>query len=234
MELLEIGGIEVTLLRKQIKNLNIYIKPPMGEVIATAPIQMPLTRIKSILAKRAAWIMKNQAIIRSRPYHQMPEMITGDKLPLWGEDYSLRIKHLPFRPHIQKSGKELIMTVPLETPLVHRRALLKEWYRMQIKSVLPQIIHNAEQTVGVASQEWGVKQMKTRWGTCNIQAKRIWLNLELTRKPIKCLELVVIHELVHLHERNHTRRFFQLMDRFMPDWKTYDTILNREPIYPIF
>ncbi len=78
--------------------------------------------------------------------------------------------------------------------------------------------------------EWGVKPMKTRWGTCNIDAHRIWLNLELIKKPAICLEYVVVHEMVHLLERHHTNRFAALMDQAMPQWRLHREELNREPL----
>jgi len=78
--------------------------------------------------------------------------------------------------------------------------------------------------------DWGVKKMKTKWGSCNIEARRIWLNLELAKKPVRCIEYVVVHEMVHLLERNHTDRFRELMDRFMPQWRHYRDMLNQAPL----
>ena len=81
--------------------------------------------------------------------------------------------------------------------------------------------------MGVKVAEFGVKKMKTRWGTCSLKARRIWINLELVKRPIKCLEFIVVHEMVHLLERNHNKRFYALMDKFMPDWKVWQNILNK-------
>ena len=68
--------------------------------------------------------------------------------------------------------------------------------------------------------------MKTRWGTCNVKEGRIWLNLQLAKKPPECLEYVIIHELTHLLEPGHNQRFYQLMDRFLPDWRRVHQELN--------
>jgi len=87
-----------------------------------------------------------------------------------------------------------------------------------------------EQIVGVRAAEWGVKKMETRWGTCNIGARRIWLNLELAKKPIQCLEHIIVHELVHLLERHHNDRFRDLMDQFMPQWRLLRDIMNKDPL----
>ena len=68
--------------------------------------------------------------------------------------------------------------------------------------------------------------MKTKWGSCNPTAQRVWLNLELTKKPLVCLEYIVVHELVHLLERKHTERFTVLMDGLMPNWRVCRETLN--------
>jgi predicted metal-dependent hydrolase len=109
---------------------------------------------------------------------------------------------------------------------------LSAWYRAHLKEQLPALIARWEAVVGVQVHDWGVKQMKTRWGTCSIRARRIWLNLELIKHPPVCLEYVVVHELVHLHERLHNARFWGLMDRFMPDWRPAQQALKAAPIPP--
>ena len=107
---------------------------------------------------------------------------------------------------------------------------MKEWYRKELKKQLPQLIEKWEKVIGVKCNDWGVKQMKTKWGSCNTEKKRIWLNLELPKKPSICLEYILVHELVHLYERNHSDRFFYLMDKFMPKWRLHRDELNSLPI----
>lgn len=108
--------------------------------------------------------------------------------------------------------------------------MLNQWYRQQIKQLIPDLLTKWEPVVGVQAAEWGIKKMKTRWGTCNIGAKRIWLNLELAKKPIQCLEYILVHELVHLLERRHNDRFRDLMDKFMPQWRLHRGTLNKAPL----
>jgi predicted metal-dependent hydrolase len=88
-----------------------------------------------------------------------------------------------------------------------------------------------EPVMGVSVAEWGVKRMRTRWGSCNPRARRIWLSLELARRPIACLEYVVVHEMVHLLERGHNRRFYAFMDQFLPDWRSARAELRSSPSY---
>jgi len=108
--------------------------------------------------------------------------------------------------------------------------ILDEWYRAKLKEVLPTLIVKWEIAIGVKVQEFGIKKMKTRWGTCNSKAGRIWLRLELAKKPAECLEHVLVHEMVHLIENNHGKRFVALMDKHLPKWRLFRDQLNRFPI----
>lgn len=111
-----------------------------------------------------------------------------------------------------------------------RTALMREWYRAQLKAILPDLIQQWESIIGVYASSWGVKRMTSKWGACNVDAKRIWLNLELAKKPKICLEYIIVHELIHLHERHHNQRFIQLMNRHMPMWRQHRKTLNDLPV----
>ena len=114
--------------------------------------------------------------------------------------------------------------------VLKRQSVLNEWYRIQLKKSIPAFITKYEKLMGVKVNQFGVKRMKTRWGTCNNRAQRIWLNLELAKKPIECLEYIVVHEMAHLLESRHNDRFVSLMDKYMPKWRFYKDELNRMPI----
>ena len=103
---------------------------------------------------------------------------------------------------------------------------MNDWYRLQMKSVVPSLVEKWERRIGVKVNECNVKIMKTKWGTCNISDKRIWLNLELAKRHLHCLEFIIVHELIHLIERYHNKRFYSLMDKHMPLWKQYKADLN--------
>ena len=104
------------------------------------------------------------------------------------------------------------------------------WYRQQLKALIPPTIAQWETAMSVNVAEWGVKQMKTKRGACNIEARRIWLNLELAKKPVQCLECIIVHEMTHLLERYHNDRFTKLMDSFLPQWRLQRAELNRAPL----
>ena len=111
-----------------------------------------------------------------------------------------------------------------------RQRIMEEWYRQNLKEILPEMIAKWEKQIHVKVSEFGIKKMKTRWGTCNVKAKRIWLNLELAKKPKPCLEYILVHEMTHLLERHHNERFTAYLDKYTPQWRTYKEELNRFPI----
>jgi predicted metal-dependent hydrolase len=128
------------------------------------------------------------------------------------------------------SGSYIDMRVRPGTSPDRRRLLLREWYREQLRELIPPLIDKWEPVLNVRVSSWGIKRMKTKWGSCNATAKRIWLNLELAKKPVECLEYVVVHEMVHLLERHHNDRFIALMDDCLPQWRTYRDELNTAPL----
>lgn len=131
---------------------------------------------------------------------------------------------------ILKTKTYLDLYVRPGTSIGQRQTIMNEWYRSELKKLIPAIIDKWSATLGVTIDAWQVKQMKTKWGSCNIEKKRIWLNLELAKKPVQCLEYIVVHEMLHLLERHHNERFFRLQEQFMPQWRFYRSELNRLPL----
>jgi predicted metal-dependent hydrolase len=111
-----------------------------------------------------------------------------------------------------------------------REAVLQHWYRRRLREQLPPLLARWEPKVGVTVSEVRIKKMKTRWGSCNAEARRIWLNLELAKKPASCLEYILVHEMVHILERRHDERFRDLMERLVPPWRLWREELNRAPL----
>ncbi len=160
------------------------------------------------------------------------EMISGEIHDYRGKSYPLKIIEHSAPPKVWIDGNDMLeMRVRSGTDRGKRLRILEEWYRYQLKQQVPELITRWEKVIGVPVKEWGIKKMKTRWGTCNIKAGRIWLNLELAKKPQKCLEYIVVHEMTHLLERYHNARFYRFMDSWMPDWRDYRDILNRSSLF---
>jgi predicted metal-dependent hydrolase len=122
------------------------------------------------------------------------------------------------------------MRVPAHYDADRREALLLEWYRQLLRQRLPVLITKWQATLKVAPSFVGIKRMKTMWGSCKTDTARIWINLELVKKPPECLEFIVVHEMVHLLERKHNQRFISLMDLHLPNWREHREKLNKMPL----
>jgi len=157
-------------------------------------------------------------------------MVTGESHYFLGRRYRLRVISTKGASKVVLAKSRLELHVRPEMSVEQREHILQEWYRQELKRLVPPLLEKWQTAVGVEAQGWGVRKMKTRWGSCNPQTRRIWLNLELARKPLLCLEFIIVHELAHLIERKHNEHFIFLMDRWLPQWKTCRSVLNTEPL----
>lgn len=219
-------GLSITISHRKVKHLRITIYPS-GEVRVVAPLRTSEATIRQFISQKSAWIHKHRAKFATRTTIPPAQYITGEMHPFLGEQHPLLVIDHAGRQKavLGDDGVLRLYARPNSTPQ-ERQRVLTAWYRKQLKTLLPPLIAHWESVIGVKSSDWGIKQMKTRWGTCNITAKRIWLNLELVKKPYACLEYVVVHELVHLLERYHNARFWGFMDAYLPHWRDLRRELN--------
>jgi predicted metal-dependent hydrolase len=226
-----VGGIPVQVVRKPIKNLHLSVYPPNGHVRATVPLHVTNDNVRLAVISRLRWIKKQQASFQSQPRQSEREMVTGESHYLFGRRYRLEVIERRGRHEISiKNNGTLQLLVNPGTTTKNRAWVLSEWYRQQLKRRIPDLLSHWEPAMGRQVSNWGIKQMKTKWGSCNIAQNRIWLNLELAKKPIECLEYVLIHELVHLLERHHGEPFKVHLDHFLPRWRQCRDLLHREPL----
>ena len=228
---MRVSELDVEVVRKDIKNLHIGVYPPAGRVRVAAPNSLDDEAVRLAVVSRLAWIRRKRHQVQEQARQSRREMVDGEAHYVWGRRYRLRVAEDGGRGRVElKGGDWLELHVPKGADQGTRGRRLTEWYRQQIKAEIPSLVEKWSPVLSVEPPAWGVRRMKTRWGTCNPQRRRIWLNLELAKKPPACLEFVVVHEMIHLLERNHTPRFYELMDCFMPSWRTRREILNREPL----
>jgi len=225
---IEVNGIAVDVHRKPIKNLHVGVYPPDGRVRVAAPERLDDEAIRLAIVSRLTWICRQQRGFAEQARESAREMMTGESHYFRGRRYRLNVLEQSGRPRVRLAGnRTLELRVPPDTDTEARRYTLDRWYRQQLREEIPGLIDAWAPVVGVDVAECRIKRMKTRWGSCNIAARRIWLNLELIRKPTPCLEYILVHETVHLLERHHSDRFRQLMDAFMPDWRLRRDALNQ-------
>jgi predicted metal-dependent hydrolase len=226
-----IRDIPVQVVRKPIKNLHLGVYPPDGQVRVSAPEHLTDDNIRLAVISRLSWIRKQREAFQSQPRQSERDMVTGESHYVFGKRYRLEVIERQGRHEIVvKNHDTLQLFVNPGTTQANRTRVLKEWYRQQLKDRVPKLLEQWEPVIGRQVSGWGVRKMKTKWGSCNIQQRRIWLNLELAKKPPGCLEYVVVHELVHFLERHHNERFKKLMSQFLPQWRLRRDALAKEPL----
>ena len=224
---MQIDDIEVEVVRKRVRYLRLSVSPMAGRIHVSAPMHVSDEAIRQFVVSKRLWIQKQINRFDCLPKKADPEFVSGERHFLWGRECSLRIIYSEKRRNPEYEDGEILLTARKDSDAQQRSKILNEWYRGQLKTVIPGIIAKWEPVIGVKASDFGVKNMKTRWGTCNTRTGKIWLNLQLAKKPPHCLEYVVVHELVHLHEKNHDSRFKAYMDRFLPGWRTVKKELNQ-------
>lgn len=222
---LVIDGIPVTLIRKRIKNLHLYVKGPEGDVEVTAPVRMEQTAILDFVRSKESWIREKQQELAARPRPAKRQYRSGESLYLWGKRYELEIL-AGSQYQIRLQGDKAFFTVRAGSRVEQREAFVREWYRDCLKERIGERLPVIEAATGLHCSGWQTKAMTTRWGTCNVGTKKIWLCLWLAKKPPICLDYVILHELVHTRVRNHGADFAAMMDRFMPQWREIRALLN--------
>lgn len=222
--ILKVDTYAVLVSRKEIKNIYLKVNSRSKKIRISAPKHISDNKIESFVRSKCDWIEKQLAKKVKVPTKL--NYIDGEEHYFNGRKYKLKIVEQKGAQKVLVTEDELILYTKLNSTRQKREKLLQEWYRAYLKENIPKIIDKYEDIMEVEVKEFGVKKMRTRWGTCNIKAKRIWLSLELAKKSEGCLEMVVVHEMVHLLERLHTKRFYVLMSLFMPNWKTFDKELK--------
>ncbi|NOX10113.1 MAG: M48 family metallopeptidase [Gammaproteobacteria bacterium] len=218
--------IDIEVTRKNIKNLYLRVSSPDGLVRISAPRRMRLDNIHRFVASRRDWIKKQQDKVRLQARETTRAYVNDEIHYFSGQPYSLKLIEHRARPRVEVSEQTLSLYIRPDTATEKRCAILDAWYRQYLTKIISVIISRYESDMGVKVSVFGVRKMKTRWGSCNTRVRRIWLNLELAKRSAQCLEYVVVHEMVHLLEPSHNKRFYALMDRFMPDWKVYKAELK--------
>lgn len=226
-----VSDVHVDVVRKDIKNMHLAVYPPNGKVRLATPMDVTDQTIKLFTISKLGWIKKQQRKFVDQNREASRKYVNRESHYFFGKRYLLKVIEEDKPAKVVMKGKTQIqLHVRPNSTVEQRSAVLHEWHRTELKKVIPDLIVKWEKKLNVSVLYWGVKQMKTKWGTCNTESKRILFNLELAKKPERCVEYIVVHELVHLLERKHNDRFHALMNKFMPQWKSRRDELNQLPV----
>ncbi len=226
-----IHGLAVSVVRKSIKNLHLGVYPPHGRVRVAVPLRVSDEAVRLAVIGKLRWIKRQRARFDAQPRQSQREMVSGESHYFLGQRYRLRVISHDGASRVLVRNKSVIeLHVRPDTSAEQRERVLQRWYRQQLKELIPPLLEKWQAALSVRVTDWGVKKMKTRWGTCNAEARRIWLNLELAKKPVQCLEYIVVHELAHLIERRHNDRFIAIMEEHLPQWRLHRAELSAAPL----
>lgn len=228
---IELGGVSVDVLQKDIKNVHLSVHPPTGRVRISAPSRMSLDTIRVFAVAKLDWIRRHQRKLRDQERESPREFLDRESHFVWGRRYLLSVLDGDCPSSVELSHSRLILRIRLGADNHHRRHdVLENWYRTQVREATPPLIAKWERLMGVKVERFFVQRMKTKWGSCNSRARTIRLNTDLAKKPRECLEYLIVHEMVHLLEPTHNARFLALMERFMPRWLSRRELLNSYPV----
>lgn len=230
-EKLNIADFEINVVRKDIKNMHLAVYPPTGRIRLAVPINTEPDVLRLFAISKIGWIKKHIKNFNKQERENPREYVSNESHYWEGKRYLLKIINNAGYNKVELSGTKFIkMYVRQKATQSQREELLKEWYRKQLKLRIPTLLEKWESNIGVKANSWGVRQMHTKWGACNIDKKRIVINLDLAKKPLICLEYIIVHELIHLIERTHNDNFIKLMDKHLPKWRLYKKELNNLPL----
>lgn len=230
MNQLTINDLTVDVVRKDIKNMHLAVWPPFGRVSVAAPLRVNLDAIRQFVISKSGWIKRNQKRFEDQERISPREYKERESHYFQGRRYLLRIKETEKSGWVELNSKTYLdMYVRNNASLEYKQRVLNGWYRKELQKILPEMIAYWENKIGVKVC-WGVRQMKTKWSSYDIEKKRILFNLELAKKPIHCLEYILVHEMVPLLKRYNKDKFKNYMNICLPKWKQFKDELNRMPL----
>lgn len=218
-----INGIDVIIQRKNIKNMYLRVIPPDGEVKISAPLFVSDDNIIDFVNSKMDWILAKQSQIENMEHIPELKYVNGEKHPLWGKDYALQLIANNIKTAFVKDDT-IYLPVSKRSKMKNRQKTLEDFYRRELQKEIDNIYDKCIAKVGEKPADIKIRKMKN-WGNCK-KNKVITLNLNLAKKPKICLEYVFIHELCHLIEFNHSKKFKMLMDKNCPDWREIKKKLN--------
>nr|WP_287411686.1 SprT family zinc-dependent metalloprotease [Pseudodesulfovibrio sp.] len=227
---IDLGEIPVDVVRKDIKNIHLSVNPPDGRVRISAPLRLDLDTIRVFAISKLAWIKKEQRKMREQERETPREYLERESHYLWGRRYLMEIVEAERPPFVSLKHKVMVLSVRPGTSEENRKKVVDEWYRACLREKAEPLIAEWEPRLGVKVNRLFIQRMKTRWGSCNSDRGYVRLNTHVAKKPIKCLEYLLVHEMLHIIEPTHNAHFKALLEKHVPQWEHLRRLLNRLPV----
>ena len=225
--LITVSGIDVQVNKKNIKNMHLSVKPPLGNVVVSAPLLMSQKSIENFVRLNSGWIKKQQEKFINQPRMTARQYVSGETYYVFGKQFFLEFVSAS-KKSFKIDGNKIVLGMKADSTVEQREKFVREKFRQILIEQLERLIPKWEKTTNLYCESFKTKYMLTRWGTCNSKAKRIWINFQMVEKPLDCLEYIILHELIHLKISNHGKDFINMMNQFMPDWKDRKKLLNTQ------
>lgn len=228
---LEVNGVFFAVERKDIKHIHLSVYPPDGRAHVSAPLNTPDMQLRLFILKKWVWLSEKFRKAKEHPTVPARKFVSGEE-HLWrGQAYRLKVvEDITIMPKVLVNVDYLELYALPRSTMERRMQILNDWYRAQLNETLEAAVPKWEAHLGVKSESWDILKMRARWGSCNSKTKALLFNLELAKKPLACVEYIVVHELAHLLEKSHNDRFQQILQTYLPTWRELRRQLNEFPI----
>ena len=230
MQTIKVGNFTIDVMHKDIKNVHLSVYPPTGRITISAPFHINTELLRVYAISRIGWIKQQQKKLLSQAREPVKEFVNRETHYFRGKRYLLKLENNQPSNAVELKHNKLIVKTKLLVSEQKTAKLIDTFYRVELHKTIPKLITKWSEILNVNITAYGIKKMRTKWGTCNTLAKRIWVNVELAKKPIHCLEYIIVHELVHLLERKHNYKFEAHLNKHLPNWKQIKQELNELPV----
>ncbi len=229
-EIIQVGDISISVIRKDIKNVHLTVHPPEGRVTLSIPVYTRLEVARAYVITRLSWMREQQEKLRNQARETPREFIELESHYLWGRRHLLSVIECNAKPSVTLDHKRITLSVRPGSNQAKRSEVIHEWHKILLHEYIPQVIDKWEPKLGVQVTAYYLQRMKTKWGGCNHRECHIRLNTELVKKPKDLIEYVVVHEMLHLIEPTHSARFISLITDHYPTWREARAELNELPL----
>lgn len=229
-ETTQLGEITISVTRKDIKNVHLTVHPPDGRVMLAAPSGTRLDVARAYAISKLSWIREQQNKLEKQARETPRQYIERESHFLWGRRYLITVVYQASKPCVLLDHKCITLRVRPGSDTEKRATVIHEWHKSLLHKMVPALIKQWEPKLKVKVAGYFLQRMKTKWGSCNPKAGHIRLNTELVKKPKDLIEYVIVHEMAHLIEPNHSDRFIAILDEHYPTWREARAELNELPL----
>lgn len=222
-------NIEISVTYKDIKNIHLSVYPPNGEVVISAPLRMRKDIVRVYTISKLSWIKKQREKLQKQEREPKREFLDKESHYLFGKRYLLKLVETKSKPSIQLKSTSIILSIPKGISKPKVKKLYEDYYKSELQLKTDKIMASAQKKMGLSNITYGIRKMKTRWGSYVPGKKKVWLNTELAKKPIDCIEYIIYHELTHAFEKTHSAKFKSILSKNLPNWRELRKKLNQLP-----